>query len=168
MATLNVTKTWSADEVLTHTDLNNNFQDVEDFINGANLDTDNISTKYASSCYTFTYPAMPATASKTYNFTIKLPSGSSPVGQLKPKTISVFAPVTSGTLTVTLLAGSTPVVIRSITSSSLDHTESFLVTTIAPASELTLRLVTSGAPFAFTGDDIVTVAFHALTEIRSS
>ena len=167
MATLNVTKTWSADEVLTHTDLNNNFQDVEDFINGANLDTDNISTKYATTCYTFTYPAMPATASKTYNFTVKLPSGSSPVGQLKPKTFSVFAPVTTGTLTVTLLAGSTTVVTRSITSSSLDHTESFLVSTIDPASELTLRFVTSN-PFAFTGDDIVTVAFHALTEIRSS
>tara|TARA_R110000824_G_scaffold70789_1_gene181538 strand:+ start:3735 stop:4238 length:504 start_codon:yes stop_codon:yes gene_type:complete len=167
MATLDLTKVWSADEVLTHTDLNGNFAEIETFLNAANLDTDNISTKYVTTCYTFTYPAMPATASKTYNFTIKLPSGSTPVGQLKPKTFSVFAPVTTGTLTVTLLAGSTPVVTRSITSSSLDSTESFLVSTIDPASELTLRFVTSN-PFAFTGDDIVTVAFHALTEIRSS
>jgi hypothetical protein len=167
MATLDLTKVWSADEVLTHTDLNGNFAEIETFLNAANLDTDNISTKYATTCYTFTYPAMPATASKTYNFTIKLPSGSTPVGQLKPKTFSVFAPVTTGTLTVTLLQGSTPVVTRGVTSSSLDSTESFLVSAIDPASELTLRFVTSN-PFVFTGDDIVTVAFHALTEIRSS
>lgn len=168
MATLDLTKVWSADEVLTHTDLNGNFAEIETFLNGANLDTDNISTKYATTCYTFAYPAMPGTHSKTYNFTIKLPSGSSPVGQLKPKTFSVFAPVSSGTLTVTLLAGSTSVVTAGITSSAIYSTESFLVSTIAPASDLTLRLVTSGAPFAFTGDDVVTVAFHALTEIRSS
>jgi len=168
MATLDLTKVWTADEVLTHTDLNVNFTEIETFLNAANLDTDNISTKYATTCYTFTYPAMPATASKTYNFTIKLPAGSSPVGQLKPKTFSVWAPVTAGTLTVTIFAGATPVVTTDITSSSLYSTESFLVTEIAPASELTLRLVTSGAPFTFTGIDVVTVTLHALTEIRSS
>lgn len=167
MATLDLSKVWSADEVLTHTDLNANFSEIETFLNGANLDTDNISTKYSTSCYIFTYPEMPATAAKTYNFTIKLPSGSSPVGALLPGTFSVFAPVTTGTLTVTLLAGSTSIVTTGITSSSLYSTESFLESSIAPASELTLRLVTSN-PFAFTGDDVVTVAFHAATEIRSS
>ena len=168
MATLNVTKTWSADEVLTHTDLNNNFQDVEDFINGANLDTANISTKYATVAYVISVHGIGANETRDYKF--KLPSGSSPVGDVKLKTLSLTAPVSpGGSMTAEVFDdGSTKMSSAlSVTTDSTQSTETFTAGDVAQGSIIMIRVITSSYSAA-AGNTVPTVALHVLTEIRSS
>ena len=165
MATLDLTKVWNADEVLTHTDLNGNFSEIETFLNAATLDTDNISTKYATVAYVLSLSGV--AQGETYNYKIKLPSGSSPVGALTPKTFSLQAERTAGTLTAYVLEGTDVLVTLATTVTTVDSTESVSGCNIAPAAELTIRVVADGS-YAITANTIPTVAFHALTEIRSS
>lgn len=165
MATLDLTKVWSADEVLTHTDLNGNFAQIETFLNAANLDTDNIDTKYATVAYVLSLSGI--AQGYTYDYKIKLPSGSSPVGALTPKTISLQAQITGGTLTAYVLEGTDVLVTLPTTGTTVVSTESFDGGIIAPAAELTIRVVADGS-YGIAANTIPTVAFHALTEIRNN
>lgn len=73
MATLTYTKTWADGDVLTHTDLNANFDDIKDLIETTKLDNDNLSTPYAIVSFPFFVDTI--NGSTEINAKVKVPTG---------------------------------------------------------------------------------------------
>lgn len=73
MATLTYTKTWSNGDVLTHTDLNANFDDIKDLIETTKLDTNNLSTPYSIVAFPFFFDSISSSAGA--NAKVKVPTG---------------------------------------------------------------------------------------------
>ena len=70
MATFSYTNTFSSGAAVVASEFNANFDDVRDFVVGANLDTDNLATPYANLVVSFEFGDLSASTSDTRRYHI--------------------------------------------------------------------------------------------------